>query len=519
MQFLSVPHHQLLIGLGILLLAQLAAWLHGIRRADARAAALVAALAEAQQQALGPLVERIQEIERRVAEDLAQARRESAEQARELRQELQQSITTLGEGQRGQLDTFATRLKAFETQVEAAQTKQRETVDARLTDLRDVFVRTGREQREEITKTLERIGQQQRQSTQSAADAQKERLAAFEQRLGQLTETLAVQLEKLREENGKRLEEMRRTVDEKLQTTLEKRLGESFKLVSERLESVHKGLGEMQELATGVGDLKRVLTNVKTRGTWGEVQLGRLLEDVLTPEQYGTNVAVKPDSAERVEFAIRLPGRDADEQPVWLPIDAKFPREDYERLLAASEAGDPAVVEAAVRALEQRVLGEAKEIATKYIAPPHTTDFGILYLPTEGLYAEIARREGLTERIQREHRVVVAGPNTFSALLNSLQMGFRTLAIQQRSGEVWQILGAVKTEFGKFGDALEKVKNRLRMAEKDIGSMETRTRVMTRKLRDVEAIPSGEAAPLLGLVDGDEDPDGSAEDENASDTP
>ena len=326
--FLSVPHHQLLIGLGVLALLQLLAWIHGALRTDARTRAARAEIEAAQARALGPLAERIREIEGRLADDLARARRETAEQARDLRQELQRSITVLGEGQRRQLEAFATRLQAFEAQVEQAQAQQRETVDARLTDLREVFVRTGREQREEMARTLDRLGRQQNESVRTATEAQRERLGAFERRLGQLTETLGTRFEKLREENGRRLEEMRRTVDEKLQSTLDKRLGESFRLVSERLESVHKGLGEMQELATGVGDLKRVLTNVKSRGTWGEVQLGRLLEDMLTPDQYARNVAVKPGSAERVEFAIRLPGPDAGGAPVWLPIVAKFPRED-----------------------------------------------------------------------------------------------------------------------------------------------------------------------------------------------
>ena len=498
-EFLAVPHHQLLLGLAVLALLQVGAWMHGVRRARTAETTLAFTVTEA----LKPLDGRLDAIERRLADDLAQARQESAEQAGALRQEVQQSLSTLGEGQRAQLETFAERLRAFEAQVGEAQNRQRELLDARLSELRDVFVRSGREQREEMRTSLENFATQQRTSTEAAGEAQKERLTSFEQRLTQLTATLTTQLEALREENGKRLEDMRKTVDEKLQSTLEKRLGESFRLVSERLESVHKGLGEMQELAAGVGDLRRVLTNVKTRGTWGEVQLGRLLEDVLTNEQYGSNVAVKPGSSERVEFAIRLPGRDAEDAPVWLPIDAKFPREDYERLLAASEAGNPDEVEAAVKALEQRVLGEAREIASKYLAPPHTTDFGILYLPTEGLYAEIARREGLTDRIQREHRVVVAGPNTFSALLNSLQMGFRTLAIQQRSGEVWQVLGAVKTEFGKFGEALDKVKNRLRLAEKDIGGLETRTRVMTRRLKDVEAIPSEASSRILDFLGAD----------------
>lgn len=505
-EFLAVPHHQLLIALGTLAVLLVAFWIHAsvARRRDHES--LVATLVEAQQASLGPVVERIQAVETRIEEDLARARRETAEQSASLRQELLQSFTTLGGTQREQLEAFANRLKTFEQQVETAQTKQRESVDERLAQLRDSFTLTGKELRTEINESLERLGKQQQASAQQSAESQKERLSAFETQLGKLTTVLGEQLEKLREDNAKRLEDMRKTVDEKLQSTLEKRLGESFAQVSERLEAVHKGLGEMQQLATGVGDLKRVLTNVKTRGTWGEVQLGQLLEDMLTPDQYGTNVAVKPGSAERVEFAIRLPGGDEDDSAVWLPIDAKFPKEDYERLLAASEVGDVTEVEAAVKALETRVLGEAKEIATKYLAPPHTTDFGILYLPTEGLYAEVTRRAGLTERIQREHRVVVAGPNTFSALLNSLQMGFRTLAIQKRSGEVWQILGAVKTEFGKFGDTLEKVKKKLQEASNHMDSVDRRTRVMTRTLRDVEAMPATGAAPLLDLLGDDEDP-------------
>jgi DNA recombination protein RmuC len=497
---IPVPHHQLLIALGTIAVLLLAFWIQSAVARRRQHEALTAALADAQKEALGPVVERIQAIEARVEDDLGRARKENAEQASALRQELLQSFTTLGGTQREQLERFEGRLKAFEEQVQKSQTQQRESVDERLTQLRDTFALTGKELRTEINESLERLGRNQKESAAQAAESQKERLAAFETQLGKLTTTLSEQLDKLREDNAKRLEEMRKTVDEKLQSTLEKRLGESFQQVSERLEAVHKGLGEMQQLATGVGDLKRVLTNVKTRGTWGEVQLGQLLEDMLTPEQYGLNVAVKPGSAERVEFAIRLPGGDDDDTEVWLPIDAKFPKEDYERLIAASDAGDVDAVEAAVKALEMRVVGEAKELASKYLAPPHTTDFGILYLPTEGLYAEVTRRVGLTERIQRDHRVVVAGPNTFSALLNSLQMGFRTLAIQKRSGEVWQILGAVKTEFGKFGDTLEKVKKKLQEASNH-----------TRKLRDVEALPATASAPMLDLL-GD-DPEAPEDDE------
>ncbi len=502
--FLAAAHQQLLIGLGAIFALIVLFWALSARRARLDAALLRDSLVEAQTAALGPVVQRIEAIEERVEKDLGQSRRETAEQAAALRQEVQRSITTLGDSQRGQLEAFANRLKAFEAQVEAAQTRQRESVDLRLQQLREGFTRTGQELREEINQSLVRLGNQQRESAQGAAEAQRERLAAFETRLEKLTTALGEQFGKLREENAQRLEEMRKTVDEKLQSTLEKRLGESFTQVSERLEAVHKGLGEMQQLATGVGDLKRVLTNVKSRGTWGEVQLGQLLADMLTPDQYDSNVAVKPGSSERVEFAIRLPGRDDGDSTIWLPIDAKFPKEDYERLLAASEAGDPEGVELAVKGLETRVLGEAKSIANRYLAPPHTTDFGILYLPTEGLYAEVTRRMGLTERIQREHRVVVAGPNTFSALLNSLQMGFRTLAIQKRSGEVWQILGAVKTEFGKFGDTLEKVKKKLQEASNHMDQVDRRSRVMGRKLRDVEALPVTASAPLLDLLEGDD---------------
>jgi DNA recombination protein RmuC len=290
---------------------------------------------------------------------------------------------------------------------------------------------------------------------------------------------------------------MRNTVDEKLHATLEQRLGESFKLVSDRLEQVHRGLGEMQTLAAGVGDLKKVLTNVKTRGTWGEVQLAALLEQVLTAEQYAENVATRPKSNDRVEFAIRLPGRE-DGEPVWLPIDAKFPIEDYQKLLEAQERADPAAVEVAARALETRLKNEARTIREKYVEPPHTTDFAILYLPIEGLYAEVLRRPGLAEALQRDWRVSIAGPTTLAAMLNSLQMGFRTLAIEQRSSEVWAVLGAVKSEFGKFGEALSHTKKKLQEASNSIDKAEVRTRAVTRKLKEVEALPAVESAALLG---------------------
>ena len=318
------------------------------------------------------------------------------------------------------------------------------------------------------------------------------------QRMGEIRATLEARIKDLQTENGLRLEEMRKTVDEKLHATLEQRLGESFKLVSDRLEKVHQGLGEMQQLAVGVGDLKRVLTNVKTRGTWGEVQLAMLLEQVLTIDQYGKNVETVPGSGERVEFAIRLPGQDEGAKPVWLPVDAKFPKEQYERLAEAADRADADGVAAAGKELERAVRNEAKTIAEKYLSPPLTTDFAVLFLPTEGLYAEVMRRPGLADELQRMHRVSIAGPSTLTALLNSLQMGFRTLALEKRSSEVWQVLGAVKTEFSKFGDVLAKTKSTLERAAKDIESAETRSRQMARKLKSVEALPSETAQLLLG---------------------
>jgi DNA recombination protein RmuC len=302
-------------------------------------------------------------------------------------------------------------------------------------------------------------------------------------------------------DNASKLEEMRRTVDEKLHATLEQRLGESFKLVSDRLEQVHKGLGEMQTLAAGVGDLKKVLTNVKTRGSWGEVQLATLLDQLLTGEQYGKNVATRPESSERVEFAIRLPGRaigDEEQRPVWLPIDAKFPLEDYQRLLEAQERADPLASAAAIKALEVRLRDEARKIHDKYVEPPYTTDFAILYLPTEGLYAEALRRPGLVDSLQRDLRICIAGPTTLAALLNSLQMGFRTLAIERRSSEVWAVLGAIKTEFGKFGEVLEATHRKLEQASRSIEAAGVRTRQIERKLRGVEALPASEVRSRLG---------------------
>nr|WP_231374763.1 MULTISPECIES: DNA recombination protein RmuC [unclassified Polaromonas] len=318
-------------------------------------------------------------------------------------------------------------------------------------------------------------------------------------RMGEVRETLAHQLAQLQQTNSAKLDEMRRTVDEKLQNTLEARLGQSFKQVADRLEQVHKGLGEMQTLAQGVGDLKHLLTNVKTRGIFGEAQLAALLEQVFTVEQYAAQVVTRRGGKNPVDFAIKLPGRSDSGEPLWLPIDAKFPNEDYERLLDAQQRADGPGAEVAGKALEMRIRLEAKSISEKYIEPPYTTDFAILFLPTEGLYAEVLRRPGLIECLQREHRITLAGPTTLLAMLNSLQMGFRTLALEKRSSEVWQVLGAVKTEFGKFGDVLAKAKSQTETVLNTLSSAEQRSRVMGKALRNVEALPDSEAVRMIPL--------------------
>ena len=346
-----------------------------------------------------------------------------------------------------------------------------------------------RAHREELAATLDRLGGQLRQTLGGLT-------ADNEKRLNEVRATLDSQLKSLQTDNAAQLEKMRATVDEKLQSTLNARLGESFGVIAKQLEAVQRGLGEMQTLAVGVGDLKRVLSNIKTRGTFGEVQLGALLEQMLTKDQYAANVAVLPHSNERVEYAIRLPGQGND-APVWLPIDCKFPVEDYQRLLDAQERADAEAASAAALALERRVREEAKTIRGKYIAPPHTTDFAILFLPTEGLYAEVIRRPGLFEVLQREHRVTVAGPTTLTAILNALQMGFRTLAIEKRSSEVWRLLGEVKSEFGKFGGILEKAERQLNTVSKSIGEAGRKTRTISRALRDVESLPAAEVQSLL----------------------
>jgi DNA recombination protein RmuC len=371
------------------------------------------------------------------------------------------------------------------TQGLAGERAVREEMSAQLHQYNEAIVRRLNENSGNQLTQLETFAKQLQHLTQSN-----------EQKLERMRETMQVQIGALQEDNSRKLEAMRQTVDEKLHATLEKRLGESFQMVSDRLEQVHKGLGEMQTLAAGVGDLKKVLTNVKTRGMWGEIQLGMLLEQILAPGQFESNVATKPGSGERVEFAIVLPGR-GDAGPVYLPVDAKFPQEDYQRLLEAQEAADAVGVEAAAKALEIRIKAEAKDIRDKYLSPPHTTDFGILFLPVEGLYAEVLRRTGLYETLLREYHVTVAGPTTLAAILNSLQMGFRTLAIEKRSSEVWMLLSAVKTEFGKFGDILDKTNKKLQEASNVMDDAARKSRAIERKLKGVQSLPDASADKLL----------------------
>jgi DNA recombination protein RmuC len=353
-----------------------------------------------------------------------------------------------------------------------------------------------------VVQTVQGAASQQGQGVATLTASLQEQLKQLaegnEKRLAEVRATLDARLRELSAENEKKLEQMRATVDEKLQATLEQRLSESFKLVSDRLEAVHRGLGEMQQLAVGVGDLKRVLTNVKTRGTWGEMQLAMLLEQMLTPDQFTAQQETVAGTGEKVDFAIKFPGR--EDHPVWLPIDAKFPKEQYERLVDAAERADSDGVKAAGTELERAVREEAKRIA-KYLSPPATTEFAVMYLPTEGLYAEVVRRPGLADDLQRNLRVTIAGPTTLAALLSSLQMGFRTLALEKRASEVWEVLGAVKGEFAKFGDVLAKTKKKLQEAQSTIEDAETRTRQMARKLKGVEALPGEAAQKMLGLED------------------
>ncbi len=419
------------------------------------------------------------------------------EEARIGRSELREQLEGLGRQQDARLESFARALTDLSTRT-----------DQRLDLLRDALNDDARKAREESTGAQQRLGDSLGQRLQDL-------IQRNEQRIGEMRGTLEQQLQTLQRDNAEKLDQMRVTVDEKLQSTLEARLGASFQLVSDRLEQVQRGLGEMQQLATGVGDLKRVLTNVKHRGGWGEVQLEAILEQTLTQDQYARGVKVRPDSGEMVDIAVRLPGRSPDDVPVWLPIDSKFPSEDYERLLDAQEQGDVEGVRQQGAQLERAIRIQAKSISDKYIVPPHTTDFAVMFLPTEGLYAEVIRRPGLVDLLQREHRVVVAGPTTVTALLNSLQMGFRTLAIEQRSSEVWVLLGAVKSEFGKFAGILEKAEKQISTVGRSLGEASRKTRNIERRLRGVESLGGEQTRQLLGDIglDGgdEEDPDSDTE--------
>lgn len=443
-------------------------------------------------------------------ERLDAVRSESALGAKQLREEVVATLKSISETMAMTLKDIAaaekSQLESFSGQI-ASLTK---TSGDKLDGMRTESTTSAKQLREEVIAALKGIQEATTKTMGEMANVQKTQLETMSSAIARLSESNENKLEAIRAtvegklqsmqiDNAKQLEQMRQTVDEKLQGTLEKRLGESFKQVSERLEQVHKGLGEMQALATGVGDLKKVLTNVKARGTWGEVQLGVLLEQVLNPDQFSTNVATK-GGGERVEFAIKLPGQGMDkDETVWLPIDAKFPVEDYQRLIEAQEKVDVEGVESAGKLLENRVKSCAKDICEKYLSPPKTTDFGIMFLPIEGLFAEVIRRPGLTEFIQRECRVVIAGPTTLWSILNSLQMGFRTLAIQKRSSEVWNLLAAVKTEWTKYGDVLETVQNKLHQATDTIEKAKVRSRAIGRKLKDVQELPSVESVNLLSL--------------------
>ncbi|HSV44669.1 MAG TPA: DNA recombination protein RmuC [Ramlibacter sp.] len=408
------------------------------------------------------------------------------------------------EGLRGELLASNERLeRELRREVSESARGSRQELTHTMAAFQQALVRQGAEATRTQNSQIDAFGQQLALLQKTLSDTLAQQLQGLGEsnarRMAEVRATLEAQLALLQQTNAAKLDEMRRTVDEKLQSTLETRLGESFKQVADRLEQVHKGLGEMQALAQGVGDLQRVLTNVKTRGMFGEVQLEALLEQVLTIEQYARQVETRPGSRQRVDFAIRFPGR-AEGTPVWLPIDAKFPREDYERLLDAHDRADPAAADIAARALEARIRSEAKSIGESYLCPPHTTDFAILFLPIESLYAEVLRRPGLMDGLQRDHRVTLAGPTTLLAMLNSLHMGFRTLALEQQASEVWKVLGAVKTEFERYGKWVETIREQVDRAAKTLETADTRTRQMRRALKVVEALPEEQSQALLPLA-------------------
>ncbi len=445
-------------------------------------------------QFVGEYRDAAQRLERELRDEVARSaqatRQELAATLGVFQQTLLHQQGDVARTQNEQIDSFRTQLSATQQAVSQA-----------LQVASSTFAQQGLAGREAQDAALRRHGEAMALTQQRSSELLNEQLRvvalANERALAEVRATVEQRLAALQSGNEQKLEQMRATVDEKLHATLEQRLGESFKQVADRLEQVHRGLGEMQLLAKDVGSLNRVLNNVKTRGIFGEVQLAGLLEQVFTPDQYARNVETVPGSGARVEFAIKLPGRRDDGQPLWLPIDAKFPREDYERLLDAQERADAPGAEAAGRAVEQRLRLEARTIREKYVAAPHTTEFAILFVPTEGLYAEALRRPGLMEALQRDFRVMLTGPTTLLATLNSLQMGFRTLALEQRSAEVWEVLGAVKTEFAKFADVLARTKRKLDEASSTIDLAQTRTNVMARTLKSVEGLPESRTDALL----------------------
>lgn len=447
--------------------------------------------------------------ERALKEEIAKNRDETASNSKQLREEITNNMTNIANLQKDQLDIFSNQLTALTASNEDKLGRMTQTVEEKLSLLQEQGTCNARDNRDEMTKSLKSFEEKfsasvkefnelQKQKFNDLSNKQTELIQSTEMKLDKMRETIEARLKIIQDDNSEKLEKMRATVDEKLHKTLEERLSQSFKIVSERLELVHKGLGEMQNLAVGVGDLKKVLSNVKTRGIIGEIMLGNILEQILTPDQYAQNVATKKGSRDNVEFAVRLPGKDDSGDVVYLPLDSKFPRENYETLVDAYEHGNPAAIEEAGKLLEGNIKKFAKDIRDKYIDPPNTTDFGIMFLPVEGLYAEVVRRPALLEVLQRDYKIMIAGPTTLSAFLNSLQMGFRTLAIEKRSSEVWKILGAVKTEFDKFGGVLRKAQEKINQASEEIHNLVgTRTRQIQSKLKSVHELPVQESKLYL----------------------
>ncbi|HOM65108.1 MAG TPA: DNA recombination protein RmuC [Ignavibacteriales bacterium] len=434
----------------------------------------------------------------------AQTREEITNQLEKLGEILRKSILDIADIQKNQLDSFAKSLNELSINLDTKNKNLTEQLLNSLKDSRAELSNNLKQFSDVLDKNIKDFNELLHQNIKNLIENQEKIRIETEGKLKEIRETVDNKLNDIQEDNSKKLEEMRKTVDEKLQETVEKRFNDSFKLISDRLEQVHKGLGEMQSIATSVGDLKKVLSNVKTRGNLGEIQLGAILEEILTPEQYDKNVAVKPRSDQRVEYAVKIPSKTESDKYIYLPIDSKFPIEDYQRLLDAYDnVGDmsPKDFEAISKNFENSIKKNAKDIKEKYIEPPNTTDFAIMFVPTEGLYAEILRRNGLFETLQKEFKVTVVGPANLAAFLNSLQMGFRTLAIEKRSSEVWEILGAIKTEFGKFGDLLEKTKKKLQEATNVIDDAGKKTRTIQRKLKDVQSLPSEKSQLLLNLGD------------------